>query len=337
MKNIDLIFNYLKENLEVKYSSLLKQFPKINESTLSRNLKKLLEEKKIIKKEIWKHTSYILCSKEYSLNYLKKDVFERKKVWYNFEFLANYTPNKSSFLLDWYEKIKKEYDFNDNLSTYDYLTNIRWIENLLIDTSFASSKLEWNTYSYLDTEVLIKYNETPEWKTTKETQMILNHKNIIKYILENKNNIQYNKTTFFEIHKLLWENLLFTDYLWIIRNKEVNIWGSAYTPLDNHFQLKEQFEIFLEKLNKINNPFEQSLFILIFIPYFQLFMDINKRTSRVSANIPLIKNWLAPISLLQIKERDYINAILAIYELNDVNLIRELFVNNYLLNYKRYI
>jgi len=70
----------------------------------------------------------------------------------------------------------------------------------------------------------------------------------------------------------------------------VSIGGSAYTPIDNHFQLREQFDIFLDKLNAIKNPFEQSLFILVFIPYFQVFMDINKRTSRIGANIPLIKN-----------------------------------------------
>ncbi|MDP2091200.1 MAG: hypothetical protein Q8K30_06420 [Candidatus Gracilibacteria bacterium] len=66
-------------------------------------------------------------------------------------------------------------------------------------------------------------------------------------------------------------------------------------------------------------------------------MDINKRTSRIGANIPLIKNGLIPFSFLQIKDRDYINAILAVYELNDVSLMRDLFVNNYLLNMKRYI
>lgn len=38
----------------------------------------------------------------------------------------------------------------------------RAIENLLIDLSYASSKLEGNTYSYLDTEVLIKYHESAE-------------------------------------------------------------------------------------------------------------------------------------------------------------------------------
>jgi Fic family protein len=93
----------------------------------------------------------------------------------------------------------------------------------------------------------------------------------------------------------------------------------------------------LEKLNEIQNPFEQSLFMLVFIPYFQIFLDINKRTSRMSSNLPLLKHNLPLISLLAVEKRTYINAILAVYELNDVSLLRDMFVENYLLNMKRYI
>jgi Fic family protein len=271
------------------------------------------------------------------LNYLNKPFFEREKKSYNFDFLMNYKPNQTSFLWEKYKVIQEKYLNQNILSTYDYKQNLRAIENLLIDLSFSSSKLEWNTYSYLDTEILIKYNSVAEWKSQVETQMILNHKNAIKYIIDNRKEINYTKQEFQNIHYLLWKWLLIEDYLWKIRTSEVSIWGSAYTPLDNKFQLEEQFEIFLDKLNQIKNPFEQTLFILVFIPYFQIFMDINKRTSRISANLPLIKNWLNPFSFLQIKDRDYINAILAIYELNDVNLMKDLFVDNYILNLKRYI
>lgn len=93
----------------------------------------------------------------------------------------------------------------------------------------------------------------------------------------------------------------------------------------------------MKKLNAIKNPFEQTLFILVFVPYFQAFVDINKRTSRISANIPLIKNGFVPFSFLQVREREYIDAILAVYELSDVQPMRALFVTNYLLNMKRYL
>jgi hypothetical protein len=55
----------------------------------------------------------------------------------------------------------------------------------------------------LDTEVLIKYNEIAKDKTLDETQMILNHKKAIEYLIYYKNELPFTKQTFFEIHTLL--------------------------------------------------------------------------------------------------------------------------------------
>ena len=107
-------------------------------------------------------------------------------------------------------------------------------------------------------------------------------------------------------------------------------------PLDNRFQLEEELTIFLEKLNQINNPFEQSLFIMVFIPYFQLFLDINKRTSRIMGNLPLVQHNLPVLSMVQIEKKKYIIAILAIYELNNVDLLQYIRTENYLLNIQAY-
>jgi hypothetical protein len=41
-----------------------------------------------------------------------------------------------------YDLIKTQYLDKEQLSTYDYKQNIRVIENLIIDLSFSSSKLE---------------------------------------------------------------------------------------------------------------------------------------------------------------------------------------------------
>ncbi len=329
-ERLHFILELLNKQETIKVSDIL-ELIKIDRTTIYRDFKELIKDGKVLEIAKW-----IYKKSKNILEYLNKPFFEREAKNYNFGFLWNYIPNETTFLWEKYEVLKKEYLDKNILSSYDYKQNLRAIENLLIDLSFSSSKLEGNTYSYLDTEILIKYNNSAEWKTQVETQMILNHKNAIKYIIDNKKEIHLSKQDFQNIHILLWKWLLLDEYLWKIRTSEVNIWGSAYLPLDNHFQLEEQFDLFLKKLNQIKNPFEQSLFILVFIPYFQIFMDINKRTSRIWANIPLIKNWLIPFSFLQIKDRDYINAILAIYELNDVNLMRDLFVNNYLLNMKRY-
>ena len=70
------------------------------------------------------------------------------------------------------------------------------------------------------------------------------------------------------------------------------IGGSSYTPLDNRFQLEEELFRLTSLANQIENPFEQSLFLLVYLSYLQAFWDVNKRTARLAANIPLLKKHL---------------------------------------------
>lgn len=324
------ILKLFKEKKTITTKELVEYFSK-DRTTIYRWLKKLEKAGQIESIKKW---TYKL--KKNIESYFDTPTWKRKKVNYNPNFLKNYIPNETYFFSK--ENLKKLQDAIANLpiDTDFYKTNKRFLETLLIDLSFASSYLEGNTYSYLDTEVLVKYNEINKEKTQEETQMILNHKKAIEYMIYYKKELDFNKNTFFEIHSFLWEKLLLKNDVWIIRNKIVEIWWSTYSPLDNKYKLEEEFEIFLEKLNLIKNPFEQSLFINVFIPYFQLFLDINKRTSRIMCNLPLMKYNLPVLSLLQIEKKKYIMAILAIYELNNVDLLQNIWVENYLLNLEKY-
>ena len=58
-------------------------------------------------------------------------------------------------------------------------------------------------------------------------------------------------------------------------------------------------------------------------------MDVNKRTSRLSANIPLIKNNLVPLSFNGVSHADYITAMIAVYEKNDVRLVADIYIDSY--------
>jgi hypothetical protein len=75
-------------------------------------------------------------------NYFEIPFFEREKKNYNFDFLGKYIPNQTSFLGENMNILQENYLNKNILSTYDYKNNIRAIENLLIDLSFSSSKLE---------------------------------------------------------------------------------------------------------------------------------------------------------------------------------------------------
>ena len=61
----------------------------------------------------------------------------------------------------------------------------RILEKLLVDLSWASSRMEGNTYSLLDTERLIRFGEEAAGKDRKEAIMILNHKEAIQHLVRN--------------------------------------------------------------------------------------------------------------------------------------------------------
>jgi len=66
------------------------------------------------------------------------------------------------------------------------------------------------------------------------------------------------------------------------------------------------------------------------------FEDVNKRVSRLAANIPLIRENLCPLSFVDVPKRAYIDGVLGVYELNRVDLIRDVFVWAYERSSARY-
>ncbi len=76
---------------------------------------------------------------------------------------------------------------------------------------------------------------------------------------------------------------------------------------------------------------------MVHLPYLQPFEDVNKRVSRLAANIPLIKGNLSPLSFIDVPERAYVDALLGVYELNRIELLRDVFVWAYERSCQQYV
>ena len=68
----------------------------------------------------------------------------------------------------------------------------------------------------------------------------------------------------------------------------------------------------------------------------QPFDDVNKRVSRLAANIPFIKGNLSPLSFTGVPRSSYTDAILGVYELNKVDLLKDVFIWAYERSAERY-
>lgn len=97
------------------------------------------------------------------------------------------------------------------------------------------------------------------------------------------------------------------------------------------------FDALLDKANQITDPFEQSFFVMVHLPYLQPFADINKRTSRLAANLPLFCANLCPLTFLDVPEHAYSRAMIGLYELTRVELLRDLYVWAYERSTQKYL
>jgi hypothetical protein len=129
------------------------------------------------------------------------------------------------------------------------------------------------------------------------------------------------------LHALLSENLLRDPTAGgRLRARPVDIAGTVFRPLAIPQQIDELFRMILDKAAAIRDPFEQAFFQMVHIPYLQPFEDVNKRVSRLAANIPLIKAGLCPLSFVEVPERAYVEGLLGVYERNRIELLRDVFL-----------
>jgi hypothetical protein len=116
----------------------------------------------------------------------------------------------------------------------------------------------------------------------------------------------------------------------------VTIGRSVYTPLANPALIDEYFSTLLSKAAAIQDPYEQAFFAWVQLPYLQPFEDVNKRVSRLAANIPFIKRNLSPLSFVDVPEPTYVEALLSVYELNRTELARDVFIWAYERSARKY-
>ena len=140
--------------------------------------------------------------------YVHKPLGARKPVGYAREFLYSYRPNKTTYLS------AREREHLRRIGTPrmaaqpagTYAKQI--LSRLLVDLSWNSSRLEGNTYSLLDTKRLIAFGREAEGKDRIETQMILNHKDAIEFLVSEAQEIGFNRYTLLNLHGMLANNLL---------------------------------------------------------------------------------------------------------------------------------
>ncbi len=252
---------------------------------------------------------------------------ERKRVSYQRDFLDAYRANDTYYLPATVRHdlaaLGRVTDKVEPAGTYARHV----LDRLLIELSFNSSRLEGNRYSLLETKQLIEAGRSATGKAAEETQMILNHKAAIEFLVGASETAGIDRLTIQNLHAILSDNLLGDPAAsGRLRQKAVEISGSVYLPLAVPQLIEELFLQVLGTAARIADPFEQAFFLLVHLPYLQPFEDVNKRVSRLAANISLFRSNLKPLSFVDVPKADYVAALLGVYELNRIELMADVFV-----------
>ena len=280
-------------------------------------------------------TRYRLSDQAYLLmplnldTYFAQDVDEREvQTSFNFDLIRQQLPAVHLFTDDEMEHLNTlQAEFRQHVSEMTENEYRKEMERLGIDLSWKSSQIEGNTYSLLETERLLRESKTADGKTKEEAVMLLNHKDALRFVLDNPDYLQHLTVSHIEdIHQLLTKELSVDRG---IRHRRVGITGTNYRPLDNEFQIREAMHDTCDLINGKENVFEKALLALVLLSYIQAFSDGNKRTARITSNAILIANGYCPLSFRSVDSIDYKKAMLIFYEQNNLYAFKQIFIDQF--------
>ncbi|APR36476.1 Fic family protein [Paraburkholderia sp. SOS3] len=259
---------------------------------------------------------------------------ERTPVAYQRAFVDAYEPNVSSLLPSALaEELHAAGRLHGQQPAGTYLRKV--LEQLLIDLSWHSSRLEGNRKSLLDTRELFERGRSAH--DDPDATMLLNHKEAIEFLADAVPTDGMIVPIVRNLQSVLKQGLLHDDTdLGAIRHKIVHIQDSVYLPAQMPSLLEEMLEIIVGKARRTQNPVEAAFFLWVNLAYLQPFVDGNKRTSRLAANMPLLLANCAPLSFLDVTQADYAEAMLGVYEQTSAAMAVDLFAWTYRRSIAKY-
>jgi len=334
------ILEYFRKNSRATNREVAVFLRDVSRATVVRDLDILLKQRIIRKEGKGRNVYYEENSSSLSLKYFdaeeyfKKGPDERTGVLprFNFEIfgLLDDVWNKEEIA----ELQKLDEAYRTRVPRLSPLELKKEFERLSIELSWKSSQIEGNTYSLIDTEILLKESKEAAGHSKEEAVMILNHKNALEYIRDKRSDFSTLSVSKIEnIHALIVHNLGIEKGL---RKRPVGVVGTRYRPLDNEHQIREAAEKMVETVNAARDIFSKALLSVALLSYIQPFEDGNKRTARLLGNAVLLSHGSCPLSYRSVSESDYKKAMILFYEQNNIRFFKELFleqfrfaVNNY--------
>lgn len=207
------------------------------------------------------------------------------------------------------------------------------VKQVAIAWAFYSGKIEGNTYTFLETEALLKDSITAprRYEDAKELKNLYNTFIAeMEYIKEGQNIEIIDEKLLFRVHSTFMKDLVSDEERGVLRKRRVGITGTNYKPMDNPFEIQQRFSQILYEQELIKNPFERAIYLHCNMAKLQPFIDGNKRISRLLESIVLMNENIVPVfSTEEADIKTYREGLLKFYETGDYS-----FYADYILEQK---
>lgn len=183
-------------------------------------------------------------------------------------------------------------DLKIKLNEYRKLDSYRISQALELEYTFESNRIEGNTLTLRETDLVVNEGITISGKTMREHLEAINHKEAINYLKELiQKYSDFSERDLLQLHALILKGID-TKYAGNYRDVQVMINGSRHLPPQPYIIKKQMEELFFwyeahkNQLHPVVLAAELSERLVTIHP----FIDGNGRTSRLIMNLILLKN-----------------------------------------------
>jgi len=171
---------------------------------------------------------------------------------------------------------------------------------LAVEYTYESNRIEGNTLTLQETELIINEGVTISGKSMREHLEAINHAEAVDYIKDfAKDTIEISERTIKEIHALILHGIN-RNNAGRYRNVPVMISGSRHIP-PQPYLIEKQMEDFIIKFKQMENDDAHPILIAAYLHdelvRIHPFIDGNGRTSRLLMNLYLLRHGYTLINL----------------------------------------
>ena len=205
------------------------------------------------------------------------------------------------------------------------------IKELALIWSYYSGRIEGNTYSFVETETLLKDNITSA-KRYEEAKMLKNLYNTfiaeVQYI-KNGNKEVIDKEFLLKIYSTLISDLIDNKEKGIIRRRFFPIMETDYTSSQSEFEIEDKLNEIIDTQKEISNPLEKAIYLHCNLAKLQPFIEGNKRMARLVESVALMNEDIIPIFSTNNEDiNDYCTGMLHFCDTGDYTVYTDYFLRN---------